>query len=98
MWRAFGRETRHHWPCLAHGAAGFAHIFRHSAAVHMAEAGIAMEVIAQLLGHEDVSVTREIYARFPPTYLREAAAALAFGNAGSTNLETATQRADNHLE
>ena len=73
------------------------HIFRHSAAVHMAEAGISMEVIAQFLGHEDVSVTREIYARFSPSYLREAAAALEFDDLGSTNLETTTQRDANPL-
>ena len=30
------------------------HLFRHSAAVHMAEAGIDMDTIAQYLGHEDV--------------------------------------------
>jgi integrase len=36
----------------------YPHLFRHSAAVHMAEAGIDMETIAQYLGHEDVTVTR----------------------------------------
>lgn len=54
------------------------HMLRHSAAVHMAEAGIPMEEIAQYLGHSDVNVTRSIYARFSPEYLRTAAAALEY--------------------
>lgn len=54
------------------------HVFRHSAAVHMAEAGISMDEIAQYLGHEDVSVTRKVYARFSPDYLRAAANVLQY--------------------
>jgi integrase len=54
------------------------HLLRHSAAVHMAEAGISMEEIAQYLGHSDVDVTRRIYARFSPDYLRKAAGALEY--------------------
>jgi hypothetical protein len=56
----------------------------------MAKAGISMEVIAQFLGHEDVNVTRKKYARYSPTYLREAAAALEFDNLGSMNLKSTT--------
>lgn len=52
------------------------HLLRHSAAVHMAEAGIPMEEIAQYLGHEDVGVTRKVYARFSPAHLQRAAAVL----------------------
>lgn len=52
------------------------HMFRHSAAVWMAEAGTDMEEIAQFLGHKDVNVTRKIYARFSPDYLQKAAKAL----------------------
>jgi integrase len=74
------------------------HIFRHSAAVHMAEAGISIEVIAQYLGHEDVSVTRKKYARYSPTYLREAAAALEFDDLGSMNLKSTTFLDENPLE
>jgi len=66
------------------------HVFRHSAAVHMAEAGIPIEVIAQYLGHEDANVTRKKYARYSPTYLREAAAALEFDDLGSMNLKSTT--------
>jgi integrase len=54
------------------------HMLRHSAAVHMAEAGIPMEEIAQFLGHENVDVTRRVYARFSPTYLKKAASALEY--------------------
>jgi integrase len=52
------------------------HMLRHSAATHMAEAGVPMEEISQMLGHDDVNTTRKIYARFSPDYLRGAAGAL----------------------
>jgi integrase len=61
------------------------HLLRHSAAVHMAEAGIPIEEIAQYLGHHNVQVTRNVYARFSPDYLRAAAAALEYDHSGSTN-------------
>lgn len=54
------------------------HVFRHSAAVWMAEDGVSMEEIAQFLGHSDISVTRRVYARFSPDHLRRAAMALEF--------------------
>jgi integrase len=54
------------------------HLLRHSAAVHMAEEGVPMEEIAQFLGHSDVDVTRKVYARYSPDYLRKAAAALEY--------------------
>ncbi|MGA2637008.1 site-specific integrase [Methylocella sp.] len=53
-----------------------AHVFRHSAACAMAEAGVPMAEIAQFLGHSDSRVTERHYARFSPKYLRTAAAAL----------------------
>ena len=49
----------------------------------MAEAGVSMEVIAQYLGHEDVNVTRKVYARFSPTYLKQAAAVLEYDDLGT---------------
>jgi integrase len=52
------------------------HVFRHSAAVWMAESGIDIEEIAQFLGHTNPSITRKVYARFSPTYLRKAAGVL----------------------
>ena len=52
------------------------HVFRHTAAVWMAEDGTPMEEIAQYLGHEDETTTKRIYARFSPTHLRRAASSL----------------------
>lgn len=52
------------------------HVLRHTAAVHMAEAGVPIEEIAQYLGHSSPSVTYRVYARFSPDYLRRAANAL----------------------
>lgn len=52
------------------------HVFRHSAAVWMAEAGIDMEEIAQFLGHTNPVITRKVYAKYSPDYLRKAAKAL----------------------
>ena len=56
------------------------HQLRHTAAVHMAEAGIAMSVISQFLGHTSTSVTERVYARYSPTYLQGAAAAVDFAS------------------
>jgi integrase len=64
------------------------HILRHSAAVHMAEDRRGMEEIQQFLGHSDINVTCKIYARFSPSYLKEAAAALEFDDLGSMNQRT----------
>jgi len=55
------------------------HDFRHSAAVWMAEDGVSMPEIARYLGHEDSRITERTYARFSPTYLRNAAASLEVG-------------------
>lgn len=56
-----------------------AHVFRHTAAVWMAEAGVPMEEISQYLGHSNVEITRRVYARYSPDYLRKAAEALEMG-------------------
>lgn len=53
-----------------------AHTLRHTAAVLLAEAGVPMEEIAQYLGHNTVSTTYRVYARFSPQYLKKAASAL----------------------
>jgi len=55
------------------------HVLRHTAAVHMAEAGVPMEEISQYLGHSNVSITFSTYARFSPQHLSRAAEALNFG-------------------
>jgi integrase len=54
------------------------HVLRHTAAVHMAEAGIPMDEISQYLGHSNVGVTARVYARFSPSHLRKAADVLDF--------------------
>lgn len=55
------------------------HVLRHTAGVHMAEAGVPMQLIAQYLGHSSTSITERVYARFSPNYMREAADVLDFG-------------------
>lgn len=52
------------------------HVFRHTAAVRMAEADVPMSKIAQYLGHTSVKVTESVYARFSPSYMQDAADAL----------------------
>lgn len=55
------------------------HMFRHSAAVWMAEDGVPMAEIARFLGHGDVRTTERIYATYSPDYLRAAARSLETG-------------------
>lgn len=52
------------------------HVFRHSAAVMMAENRIPMTEIAQFLGHTNTKMTEKIYAKYSPEYLANAADAL----------------------
>lgn len=52
------------------------HMFRHSAAVWMAEDRVPMAEIAAFLGHRDINVTARIYARYHPDYLRGASRSL----------------------
>ncbi|WP_247997301.1 tyrosine-type recombinase/integrase [Brucella tritici] len=56
-----------------------AHVFRHTSAVWMAEAGVPMEEIAQYLGHKNANITRRVYAKYSPDHLRKAAEALEMG-------------------
>lgn len=55
-----------------------AHVFRHSAATWLAEAGVPMPEIAQFLGHSDSKITERVYARFSPNHLQDAAKNLDF--------------------
>lgn len=55
-----------------------AHVFRHTAGVWMAQANIPMEKISQYMAHTTVIVTERHYARFSPSYMRDASAALDF--------------------
>jgi integrase len=52
------------------------HMFRHSAAVWMAEDRVPMTEIAAFLGHRDINITIKVYARYHPDYLRQAARSL----------------------
>lgn len=54
------------------------HTLRHTAAVHMAEAGISIQEIAQYLGHTNTSITFKTYARYSPGHLQKAASVLNF--------------------
>jgi len=54
------------------------HVFRHSAAALMVEAGVPLVEVAQLLGHKNSKMVEEVYGRLSPSYLRKAAAALEF--------------------
>ena len=52
------------------------HVFRHTAGVWMAQAGVPMEKISQYMAHSTVLVTERHYARFSPLYMRDASQAL----------------------
>lgn len=54
------------------------HTLRHTAAVHMAEAGIPMSQISQYLGHSNSQITERVYARFAPSAMQGAADVLDF--------------------
>lgn len=62
--------------CARSGIQATPHMLRHSAAVWMAEADTPMAQIAQFLGHSDSRITERVYARFRPSFLANAAAAL----------------------
>lgn len=53
-----------------------AHIFRHSAAVWMAQAGVSMKEICDRMGHSSIAVTETNYARFHPEYMKDSNKAL----------------------
>lgn len=52
------------------------HVFRHTAAVWMAQADVPMQKIAQVLGHTSTRVTEQVYARYSPRFMADAMAAL----------------------
>jgi integrase len=52
------------------------HVFRHTAGVWMAKANVPMQKISQFMGHTSTRVTERIYARYSPSHMRDAAAAL----------------------
>ena len=59
------------------------HVLRHTAGVHMVEAGIPMSAVAQYLGHSSTAVTERVYGRFSPQFLQSAADVLDFGKVRS---------------
>jgi integrase len=54
------------------------HVFRHTAGVWMAQADVPMQKISQFLGHTSTRVTERTYARYSPSFMMDAAAALEF--------------------
>lgn len=52
------------------------HMFRHSAAVWMAEDRVPMSEIAAFLGHNNTATTEKVYARYHPDYLKRASKSL----------------------
>jgi integrase len=52
------------------------HVFRHTAGVWMAEADVPMQKIAQYLGHTSTRVTEATYARYSPSFMKDASQAL----------------------
>lgn len=54
------------------------HTIRHSAAVHMVASGIPIEKVGQFLGHSNVAITYQTYARYAPDHLSDAADVLDF--------------------
>ena len=49
------------------------HALRHSGATWWADASVDMRKIQKMLGHSSMKVTEAIYAKYSPSYLREAA-------------------------
>jgi integrase len=54
------------------------HVFRHTAGVWMAQGDVPMQKISQFLGHTSTRVTERTYARYSPSFMKDAAAALEF--------------------
>lgn len=54
------------------------HVFRHTAGVWMAQADVPMQKISQFLGHTSTRVTERTYARYSPSFMKDAASALEF--------------------
>jgi integrase len=54
------------------------HTLRHTAAVHLVSNGVPIDQVAQYLGHSNVAITYQTYARFAPEHLKEAAELLDF--------------------
>jgi integrase len=56
------------------------HTLRHTAAVHLVQAGTPIDQVAQYLGHSNTAITYSTYARYSPDHLRDAAEILDFAS------------------
>ncbi len=63
-------------PAARPGVSCSPHVFRHTAGVWTAQSDVPMQKIAQFLGHTSTRVTERTYARYSPSFMRDAAAAL----------------------
>lgn len=60
------------------GIAFSPHVLRHTSAVWMAQDNVPMQMISQYLGHTSTRVTEAVYARYSPSFMRDASAATVF--------------------
>lgn len=54
------------------------HTLRHTCAVWMAQDNVPMQLISQYLGHTTLRMTEQVYARYSPSFMRDASAATEF--------------------
>lgn len=54
------------------------HVLRHTCAVWMAQDNVPMQMISQYLGHTSLRMTEQVYARYSPSFMRDASAATMF--------------------
>jgi len=54
------------------------HTLRHTCAVWMAQENVPMQKISQYLGHTSLRMTEQVYARYSPSFMRDASAAAVF--------------------
>lgn len=54
------------------------HTLRHTCAVWMAQADVPMQKISQYLGHTSLRMTEQVYARYSPSFMRDASIAADF--------------------
>jgi len=54
------------------------HTLRHTCAVWMAQADVPMQKISQYLGHTSLRMTEAVYARYSPSFMRDASRAAEF--------------------
>lgn len=73
------RDVKHAFrrACDRAGISDFTiHDLRHTAAVWMCGQNVSLDKISSYLGHTKIDITRNVYAKYQPDHLRDAAAAL----------------------